>query len=311
MISGRGVYRMSDEVYMLMDGKSPEDTVETFLCCLDTLEYMRNKLLKDSDTWKQLIVEAASEPGMPFWTTLLELLVSLEVFWNISFAATATQAGLAATTYARKKKNQIVPAKLKKYVTENCTGPTGMSEKGYWLTDVLASVPPTRELLRAYRGLAPKDKGDAIWKDVPWVELPDELRSFQIIVGNLETFETLFREAWEKLQTGIGNWEFLDVRREDRLRSKIWDELDFLRQLSEEMWPVPPPTNNSGPILGPIKGLGKAKSEMSVLRDYLQCSADVTPNTLTLVAMQRTLMSMSCDAHGHAAGAPAIPSGSI
>ena len=308
-----------------MDGKSPEDTVEAFLRCLDKVKDRRTKLLEDSETWKQLIADAASEPasepGAPLWTAAFELLVLLGVFWNISFAATATQARVAAATYARKKegkKQKIDAVELKKSVTNKCSVPTGMSSKQYWLTDVLDSIPPdTRELLEAFQDLDPKDRGDAIWKNVPWSKLSDELKSFRIIVGNLEIFETLFRKAWKKIQIAIGisgnpMKKFLNEREEDpfvRLRTKITDELNFLKQLSEEMvwWHVPPRTNNSGPI----KGLGNAKSEMSVLRDYLQCSADMTPNTPTLVAMQRTLMSMSCDAHGHAAGAPAIPSGSI
>lgn len=304
---------------MLMDGKSPEDTVEAFLRCLVKLKDRRTQLLKESDTWKQLIVEAASEPasepGAPFWTALLELLVLLGVFWNISFAATATQARVAAATYALNKENKnkkIDAVKLKESVTSKCSAPTGMSKK-YWLTDVLDSIPPdTRELLEAFQGLYPNDRGDAIWKNVPWNKLSDELKSFRTIVGNLEIFETLFGEAWKKIEIPIGisgnlMKTFLNESKEDpfvRLRTTIREELNFLKELRKEMVWLPPRR-------GEIKGLGKAKSEMSVLRDYRQSSADVTPNTLTLVAMQRTLMSMSCDAHGHAAGAPAIPSGSI
>ena len=86
----------------------------------------------------------------------------------------------------------------------------------------------------------------------------------------------------------------------ESFRTKVRDEVEFLINIQLQLESVSSimstPTKNAGRVRS--KGFNAAGSDMSALRDYVHWSTDIPPNTPTLVAMQRLLMSMSSDVCG-------------
>ena len=274
------------DVEELMNGTSPEATVAVFLRILVAVKQRREQLVNDSEAWKQMIVDTALESPL-FWTAALELLVLLGTFWNINFGDTATQVALAMRDSTKKA-----------YLMKKCTAPTRMSGKKYWLDNVIVVVPSdTQELSDAFQGLDPKDQGEAIWKDDDYGALPPQLKSFRIIIGNLEIFERLFFFNWGKFLSSIESSDsretisdFLDPQTTgalDSFRTKVRAEVEFLEDIQFQL--ASASSIMSTPRSQPFAAAG---SDMSALRDYVQWSTDIPPNTPTLVAMQRLLMSI-------------------
>ena len=274
------------DVEELMNGPSPEATIAAFLRILVAVKQRREQLVNDSEAWKQMIVDTALESPL-FWTAALDLLVSLGTFWNISFGATATEVALA-------KRKSIEKA----YLMNACHAPTPILGKKYWLDDVIAVVPSdTKELSDAFQGLDPKDQGEAIWKDDDYSALPPHLKAFRIIMGNLETFERLFFFNCGKFLSSIESsasrdtiLDFLDPDTTGALesfRTKVRAEVEFLEDIQFQL--ASASSIMSTPRSQPFAAAG---SDMSALRDYVQWSTDIPPNTPTLVAMQRLLMSI-------------------
>ena len=114
---------------------------------------------------------------------------------------------------------------------------------------------------------------------------------------NLEIFERLFFVNWNQFLSGIersGSREtisdFLDPQTTGALesfRTKVRAEVEFLNNIQFQL-------ESASSIMSTprSKGFNAAGSDMSALRDYVQWSTDIPPNTPTLVAMQRLLMSI-------------------
>ena len=173
-----------------------------------------------------------------------------------------------------------------------------MSGGKYWLDNVIAVVPSdTEELSDAFQGLDPKDQGEAMWKDGDYSGLESHLKAFRIIMGNLETFERLFFFNWGKFLSEIESSDsretisdFLDPQTTGALesfRTKVRAEVEFLEDIQVQLESAS--SIMSTPRSQPFAAAG---SDMSALRDYVQWSTDIPPNTPTLVAMQRLLMSI-------------------
>ena len=172
------------------------------------------------------------------------------------------------------------------------------SEKPTWLDSVFDKIHNATELYTSYRGLQGDDKGNAIYDiryDTEKRPVPEHLELFVGIMGDLEQFGTDFCDEYKIFERVIAKQGEHDNAIGTLLDSKTKGNYGdfgvkaraavlFVRRNRRKLREagVTGPTST-----GQTKRLRlEAGADMSALRD-------LPPNTPTLVAMQRLLVSLS------------------
>ena len=254
--------------------------LEKELGVLAAVQKNKKKLYGETKEWTASIVKMAMKtvhdrPGL--WDAVMKLCVALDGFWNTKFADTATKAGIAVKV--NKKSSE---AKILKYVEDAL-------EKGPgWMAPVMKKIPNAEEVHESYKRLEGPDQGNVIWDpryDTEERAVPDYLQYFTGKMVDLERFGNAYSRQYKEFESVIGkNDKDIDVLLDKQTKGDYGDfglkartEVIFIRKCKKDLRDA---------------RVGVNRDIAQVLKLY-PGNTGLPPNTPTLVAMQRLLMSLS------------------